>query len=100
MQRLQSYSGNRKIIDDIDIINICTGLVPDDQLLVKGKEVFGIHTFGIGDAIRIGEGTSAVLRGNKLLMRLPKALANALIMMIIWKYPNNTSTRNNIRCGF
>ena len=58
-------AGTEKVIDGIDIINICTGLVPDDQLLIKGKEVFGAKTFGVGDAIRIGEGTSAVLRGKQ-----------------------------------
>jgi len=58
-------SGTEKIIDGIDIINICTGLVSDDQLLIKGNEVFGRKCFGIGDAIRIGEGTSAVLRGKQ-----------------------------------
>ena len=57
--------GTEKIIYDIDTINICTGLVPDDQLLIKGNETFGRHCFGAGDAIRIGEGTSAVLRGRQ-----------------------------------
>lgn len=58
--------GSEKRIDGIDVINICTGLVPDDQLLIKGKEVFGRNCFGAGDAIRIGEGTSAVLRGKQV----------------------------------
>lgn len=57
--------GTEKVIDDIDIINICTGLTPDDQLLTKGKQVFGLNTYGCGDAVRIGEGTSAVLRGKQ-----------------------------------
>jgi thioredoxin reductase/Fe-S-cluster-containing hydrogenase component 2/bacterioferritin-associated ferredoxin len=57
--------GTEKIIDGIDAINICTGLVPDDQLLTKGYEVFGRTCLGVGDAIRIGEGTSAVLRGKQ-----------------------------------
>jgi glycine/D-amino acid oxidase-like deaminating enzyme/NADPH-dependent 2,4-dienoyl-CoA reductase/sulfur reductase-like enzyme/Fe-S-cluster-containing hydrogenase component 2/bacterioferritin-associated ferredoxin len=57
--------GTEKIIDGIDAINICTGLVQDDQLLIKGNEVFGRRCFGAGDAIRIGEGTSAVLRGRQ-----------------------------------
>jgi glycine/D-amino acid oxidase-like deaminating enzyme/Fe-S-cluster-containing hydrogenase component 2 len=61
----KAIPGTEKIIDGIDIINICTGLVPDDQLLIKGNEVFGRHCFGVGDAIRIGEGTSAVLRGKQ-----------------------------------
>ena len=58
-------AGTEKVIDGIDIINICTGLVPDDQLLIKSREVFGAKTLGVGDAIRIGEGTSAVLRGKQ-----------------------------------
>ena len=57
--------GTERIIEDIDAINICTGLVSDDLLLTKGKEVFGRNCFGAGDAIRIGEGTSAVLRGKQ-----------------------------------
>ena len=57
--------GTEQIIDGIDAINICTGLVQDDQLLIKGNEVFGRRCFGAGDAIRIGEGTSAVLRGRQ-----------------------------------
>ena len=55
-----------KIIGGIDAINICTGLVPDDQLLIKGNDIFGRKCFGAGDAIRIGEGTSAVLRGKQV----------------------------------
>jgi len=57
--------GTEKIIDGIDAINICTGLTPDSQLLIKGHDVFGTKVFGAGDAIRIGEGTSAVLRGKQ-----------------------------------
>jgi glycine/D-amino acid oxidase-like deaminating enzyme/Fe-S-cluster-containing hydrogenase component 2/bacterioferritin-associated ferredoxin len=59
-------SGTEKFIGDIDAINICTGLVPDDQLLIKGNEIFGRLCYGAGDAIRIGEGTSAVLRGRQV----------------------------------
>jgi glycine/D-amino acid oxidase-like deaminating enzyme/NADPH-dependent 2,4-dienoyl-CoA reductase/sulfur reductase-like enzyme/Fe-S-cluster-containing hydrogenase component 2 len=57
--------GTEKVISGIDAINICTGLIQDDQLLTKGKEVFGTRVYGAGDAIRIGEGTSAVLRGKQ-----------------------------------
>lgn len=57
--------GTEKIIEGIDAINICTGLVPDDQLLIKANDIFGRKSFGAGDAIRIGEGTSAVLRGKQ-----------------------------------
>src|SRR6056297_946419 len=58
--------GTEKRIDGIDAINVCTGLVSDDVLYTKGKEVFGRACHGAGDAIRIGEGTSAVLRGKQV----------------------------------
>jgi len=58
--------GTERRIGDIDAINICTGLVPDSQLLDKGYEVFGRDCFGAGDAVRIGEGTTAVLRGRQV----------------------------------
>ncbi|PKP01036.1 MAG: ferredoxin [Bacteroidetes bacterium HGW-Bacteroidetes-9] len=66
----QPISGTEKVIEGIDAINICTGLVPDDQLLIKGNEVFGRACFGAGDAIRIGEGTSAVLRGKQVAFEI------------------------------
>jgi len=66
--------GTEKIIDGIDAINICTGLVPDDQLLIKGNEVFGRNCFGVGDAIRIGEGTSAVLRGKQAAFEILESI--------------------------
>ena len=62
--------GTEKVIEGIDAINICTGLVPDDQLLIKGNEVFGRSCFGAGDAIRIGEGTSAVLKGKQVAFEI------------------------------
>jgi glycine/D-amino acid oxidase-like deaminating enzyme/Fe-S-cluster-containing hydrogenase component 2/bacterioferritin-associated ferredoxin len=65
-KNFQPVPGTEKIIEGIDAINICTGLVPDDQLLIKGKEIFGRQVYGAGDAIRIGEGTSAVLRGKQV----------------------------------
>ncbi|MFO7873988.1 MAG: FAD-dependent oxidoreductase [Bacteroidales bacterium] len=58
--------GTKKVIDGIDAINICTGLISDDALLEKGREMFGRKCYGAGDAIRIGEGTSAVLRGKQV----------------------------------
>ncbi len=64
-ENFKPVPGTEMIIKDIDAINICTGLVPDDQLLIKGNEIFGRNCFGAGDAIRIGEGTSAVLRGKQ-----------------------------------
>lgn len=66
--------GTEKIIDGIDIINICTGLLPDNQLLVKGRNVFGFNTYGVGDATRIGEGTSAVLRGKQAAFEIAQNL--------------------------
>jgi glycine/D-amino acid oxidase-like deaminating enzyme/Fe-S-cluster-containing hydrogenase component 2/bacterioferritin-associated ferredoxin len=65
-KNFQPIPGTEKVIDGIDAINICTGLVPDDQLLIKGNEIFGRRCYGAGDAIRIGEGTSAVLRGKQV----------------------------------
>lgn len=65
-KNFEPIAGTEKIIDGIDAINICTGLVPDDALLIKGKEIFGRNCHGAGDAIRIGEGTSAVLRGQQV----------------------------------
>ena len=65
-ENFKPIPGTEKIIDGIDAINICTGLIPDDQLLIKGNEVFGRSCYGAGDAIRIGEGTSAVLRGKQV----------------------------------
>ncbi|WP_092436516.1 FAD-dependent oxidoreductase [Williamwhitmania taraxaci] len=66
--------GTEQIIEGIDAINICTGLVPDDQLLIKGQEVFGRFCYGAGDAIRIGEGTSAVLRGKEVAFQILQEL--------------------------
>lgn len=64
-ENFKAIPGTEKIIKGIDAINICTGLVSDDQLLIKGNEIFGRNCFGAGDSIRIGEGTSAVLRGKQ-----------------------------------
>jgi glycine/D-amino acid oxidase-like deaminating enzyme/thioredoxin reductase/Fe-S-cluster-containing hydrogenase component 2/bacterioferritin-associated ferredoxin/ferredoxin len=66
--------GTEQIIDGIDAINICTGLVSDDQLLIKGNEIFGRACYGAGDAIRIGEGTSAVLRGKQVAFEILQAM--------------------------
>ena len=73
-KNFQPIPRTEKIIDGIDAINICTGLVPDDQLLIKGNEVFGRLCYGVGDAIRIGEGTSAVLRGKQAAFEVLEAL--------------------------
>lgn len=70
----KAVPGTEKIITGIDAINICTGLVPDDQLLTKGNDVFGRKCFGAGDAIRIGEGTSAVLKGKQAALEIIQAM--------------------------
>ena len=62
--------GTEKTIEGIDVINICTGLIPDNQLLQKGRQVFGLNTFGAGDAVRVGEGTCAVLRGKQVALEI------------------------------
>ena len=64
-KNFKPIAGTEKVIDDIDIINICTGLIPDNRMLTKAKNVFGLNSYGVGDAVRIGEGTSAVLRGRQ-----------------------------------
>ena len=64
-ENFEPIPGTEVRIDGIDCINICTGLLPDNQLLRKGAEVFGRACHGVGDAVRIGEGTSAVLRGRQ-----------------------------------
>ncbi len=73
-ENFQPVSGTEQLIEGIDTINICTGLVSDDQLLIKGNEVFGRNCFGAGDAIRIGEGTSAVLRGKQVAFEIIEAI--------------------------
>ncbi len=73
-KNFQPIPGTEQVIDDIDIINICTGLLPDNQLLTKGRHVFGANVYGCGDAVRIGEGTSAVLRGRQAAYDVAQAL--------------------------
>ena len=66
--------GTEKVIEDIDAINICTGLIPDNQLLIKGREVFGTRVLAAGDSMRIGEGTTAVLRGRQAALEIIQEL--------------------------
>lgn len=66
--------GTEKIIDGIDVINICTGLLPDPLLLIKGKNMFGGDCHGAGDAIRVGEGTCAVLRGKQVAYEIAQQM--------------------------
>ena len=73
-ENFQAIPGTERYIDGIDAINICTGLFPDNHLLIKGNEVFGRQCFGAGDAIRIGEGTSAVLRGKQVALEILQAI--------------------------
>lgn len=64
-ENFKPIPGTGMKIDGIDCINICTGLIPDNQLFRKGIEVFGRKCYGVGDSVKIGEGTSAVLRGKQ-----------------------------------
>jgi glycine/D-amino acid oxidase-like deaminating enzyme/Fe-S-cluster-containing hydrogenase component 2 len=73
-QNFKPIPGTEFILKGIDVINICTGLVPDDSLLIKGREIFGRHCYGAGDALRIGEGTSAVLRGKQVAYEILEEL--------------------------
>jgi len=69
-ENFKPIPGTEVVFENIDAINICTGLVSDDQLIIKGNEVFGRNCFGAGDAIRIGEGTSAVVRGKQVAFEI------------------------------
>lgn len=52
-ENFKPIPGTEKVIDGIDVINICTGLIPDNQLLTKGQYTFGKRCAGVGDAVRI-----------------------------------------------
>ncbi|MBN1252267.1 MAG: FAD-dependent oxidoreductase [Bacteroidales bacterium] len=73
-KNFKAIPGTEQIVEGIDAINICTGLVSDDQLLIKGNEIFGRNCYGAGDAIRIGEGTSAVLKGQQIAYEILESL--------------------------
>ena len=73
-ENFKPIPGTEKVIDDIDVINICTGLIPDNQLLTKGQYTFGKRCAGVGDAVRIGEGTTAVLRGKQAAYEIAQEL--------------------------
>lgn len=77
-ENFKPVPGTEEIISGIDAINICTGLIPDNQLLIKGNEIFGRNCYGAGDAIRIGEGTSAVLRGKQAAMEILQEMGAAV----------------------
>ena len=73
-ENFKPIPGTEKLVEDIDCINICTGLIPDNQLFRKGVEIYGRHCHGVGDAVRIGEGTSAVLRGKQCAYEIQQDL--------------------------
>jgi glycine/D-amino acid oxidase-like deaminating enzyme/Fe-S-cluster-containing hydrogenase component 2 len=73
-ENFKPVPGTEKRIYGIDAINICTGLVPDDQLLTKGCEVFSRDCYGAGDTVRIAEGTSAVLRGRQVACEILESM--------------------------
>ena len=73
-KNFQAIKGSEKIITGIDAINICTGLVPDDQLMQKAVILFGRDAYSIGDALRIGEGTSALLKGKQIAYEIIEKL--------------------------
>lgn len=75
-ENFKAIPGTEQRIDGIDCINICTGLIPDNQLFRKGSEVFGRRCHGVGDAVRIGEGTSAVLRGKQCAYEIMQDLGH------------------------
>ncbi len=77
-ENFKPIPGTEVRLDGIDCINICTGLLPDSQLLRKGTEVFGPACHGVGDAVRIGEGTSAVLRGRQCAYEIQQALGRRI----------------------
>lgn len=73
-KNFKAIPNTEKIITGIDAINICTGLVPDNQLMKKASIIFGRNAFSIGDATRIGEGTSAVLRGKQVAYEILESI--------------------------
>ena len=73
-ENFRPVPGTEQKLEGIDMINICTGLVSDNQLLMKGRDMFGHRCFGAGDSIRIGEGTSAVLRGRQVAYEIAELL--------------------------
>ncbi|MFA6807162.1 MAG: FAD-dependent oxidoreductase, partial [Bacteroidales bacterium] len=73
-RNFEPIAGTERIIEGIDVINVCTGLIPDNQLLKKGNLLFGKNCHGVGDSTRIGEGTSAVLRGKQCAYEIAQML--------------------------
>lgn len=77
-ENFKPVPGTEVRIDGIDCINICTGLLPDNQLFKKGVETFGRACYGVGDSVRIGEGTSAVLRGRQCAYEIMQELGKRI----------------------
>lgn len=73
-KNFEPIPGTERVIEGIDVINVCTGLIPDNQLLTKGNVLFGKNCHGVGDSVRIGEGTSAVLRGKQCAYEIAQML--------------------------
>jgi glycine/D-amino acid oxidase-like deaminating enzyme/NADPH-dependent 2,4-dienoyl-CoA reductase/sulfur reductase-like enzyme/Fe-S-cluster-containing hydrogenase component 2/bacterioferritin-associated ferredoxin len=73
-ENFKPIPGTEQKIYGIDAINVCTGLIPDDQLKEKGEQVFGRNIYAVGDALRIGEGTSAVLKGKQAAYEILDAM--------------------------
>lgn len=73
-KNFEPIPGTERVIEGIDVINVCTGLIPDNQLLTKGNILFGKNCHGVGDSVRIGEGTSAVLRGKQCAYEIAQML--------------------------
>ena len=73
-ENFKPVPGTEKKIYGIDAINVCTGLIPDDQLKEKGELIFGRNAYAVGDALRIGEGTSAVLKGKQAAYEIMDSL--------------------------
>ena len=49
-------------------------MIPENKLLTKGQYTFGKRCAGVGDAVRIGEGTTAVLRGKQAAYEIAQEL--------------------------
>lgn len=77
-ENFKPVPGTEVRLDGIDCINICTGLLPDNQLFKKGVEIFGRACYGVGDSVRIGEGTSAVLRGRQCAYEIMQELGKRI----------------------
>jgi thioredoxin reductase len=69
-KNFQPIPGTEKIIEGIDAINICTGLVPDDQLLIKGNDIFGRKFMAPAMPSALAKELQAVLRGKQVAFEI------------------------------